>query len=142
MKTFEIASGDLVIGRGGYALVSGTDKLRQDLSVMVREPYGVDRFHRLWGSLLDSMIGGVIDKYASSTVSSEVYRLLNNYAAIQKDQMTASSVNGRKPQFSNAEVIAEIRSVDVRQALDRLYVRATVLTLSGEQVDIFTKAVA
>lgn len=135
MKTFAIRNGDLVVGKSGYVTVGGTAKLRQDLSHLVREPYGVDRFHVLWGSLLPTYVGSVIDQFSSSSVSSEVYRLLNNYAAVQRDQLTAEAVNGRRPQFSSGEVIADIVSVDVRQTMDRLYVRASVRTLSGEQVE-------
>jgi len=140
VKTLQIKNGDLVIGSGGYATVTGSAKLRQDLSVAVREPYGCDRFHPRWGSMLSGFVGGVLDKYAASAVSGEVNRIIGNYVAVQHDQMTVAASQGMKVRYSTGEVVSAVTKIDTRQSFDRLYVRASLTTMSGEQIDIMTTA--
>lgn len=138
MKALQIKNGDLVIGSGGYATVTGSDKLRQDLSVAVREPYGCDRFHPRWGSMLSSYVGGVLDKYSTSAVSGEINRILGNYVAVQQDQMLSASSQGMKVRYSTGEVVSAVSKIDTRQSYDRLYVKVSLTTLSGEKVDVVT----
>jgi phage baseplate assembly protein W len=140
VKTLELRDGDLVIGPSGHALVTGRAKLRQDLSLAVREPYGCDRFHPRWGSMLDSYVGGVIDEFSAAEVKSEVMRVVGNYMALQQDQVSAVNAAGRKPTFGFGEVVAGIDGVEVRQTFDRLYVRVRVRTLSGDTVAVATSA--
>lgn len=136
MKALEIKNGDLVIGRGGYATVSGVAKLRQDLSVAVREPYGTDRFHPRWGSLLAEYVGGVLNEYSKMQVIGEVQRICANYIAVQQDQMAAANAEGRRPTFTSGEVVESVQSIEVRQTFDRLHVRVILRTLSGETVPL------
>lgn len=139
MKALEIKNGDLVIGPGGYTTVSGAEKVRQDLSVAVREPYGSDRFHPRWGSILPEMIGGVIDEFSRPRVIGEVQRVVSNYIARQSDELMASATKaGRRPSFSSGEVVAAVESIDARQTYDRLHVRVIVRTLSGESVTLYS----
>ena len=106
-------SGDLsVLGRS-TRLVSGTGKLIQDLNCWLREAYGVDRFHRSYGSVLPSFIGQVITDDALFEVEVEVRRVLQNYQAVQIRRLRETpSV------FSRAELLDEIIDVKVTPSYD------------------------
>lgn len=136
MKTLEIKNGDLVIGPGGYSTVSGPAKVKQDLGLAVREPYGVDRFHPRWGSTLPDMIGGTIDDFARMRVVAEVQRIVANYMAVQQDLMARSTAAGRRPTFSSGEAVSAVEAIQVRQTMDRLHVRIVLRTLSGQSVSL------
>lgn len=138
MKTFEIRNGDLVIGPGGFGTITGPTKLRQDLAVAVREPYASDRFHPRWGSMLDTFVGQVSNPYSQSAVASEVHRLLGNYIAVQQDQITSDATRGVKPRYGTGEVISSVDSVQTIQTMDRLSVKVSLRTLSGEQVTLIS----
>lgn len=120
-------SGDLsVLGRS-TRLVSGTDKLIQDLNCWLREAYGVDRFHRSYGSVLPSFIGRVITDDALFEVEVEVRRVLQNYQAVQIRHLRETpSV------FSRAELLDEIIDVKVTPSYDRVNVHIKIRTASGE----------
>jgi len=138
MKTLQIKNGDLVVGRGGHASISGVAKLRQDLAGAVMEPFGTDRFHPRWGSLLERYVGGILDETNKQRVAAEAQRVVSNYIGVQQEQMLAAQTSGRKVTFSSAEVVEAVQSVEVRQTYDRLYVRVIVRTLSGETVPLVT----
>jgi phage baseplate assembly protein W len=89
MKTFQIQGGDLVIGPGGYATVSGPKKVLQDLSILVREPYGIDRFHPQWGGILEEFVGQEVNPVSRALVRGEIERLLQNYMVMQSRQIAA-----------------------------------------------------
>jgi len=138
MKTFEITNGDLSIGQGGYAMSTGSAKLRQDLSIAVREPYGSDRFHPRWGSLLSTFVGQPIDPFIRMKVVSEVQRVIGNYVSVQKAQISTTSATGRRPTFGTGEAIGSVQDIQVRQTFDRLNVKVLIRTLSGESVSLIS----
>ena len=136
MKTLEIRNGDLAIGRGGHATVEGGARLRQDLAVAMREPYGSDRFHPRWGFLLNEYVGGVLDEVTKQQVIGECRRVVANYIGIQQQQMAMARASGSRPRFSSGEVIDAVQGIEVRQTYDRLYVRVVVHSVSGESVSL------
>ena len=73
MKSFALQNGDLVLGQGGLLTVTGPSKVRQDLSIAMREPVGCDRFHPNWGSVLPNYIGEPITTQIESLAGSQLH---------------------------------------------------------------------
>lgn len=138
MKQLAIQNGDLVLGAGGYAMVQGASKLRQDLSQALREPYGVDRFHPRWGSSLPSFVGITLREGTPTLVRSEVFRVVKNYINSRISQLQQDQVAGVKPRYVSNELVKNVDDVTVRQSQDRLNVRVTLTTLSADRVSLVT----
>lgn len=81
--SFRIADGDLIQAGSQLDLVFGIDKLKQDIDLWIRERYGGDRFHVNMGSILQDFIGRVVRDGTRAEIQSEIYRVLQNYQAVQ-----------------------------------------------------------
>lgn len=136
MKTFLIDGGDLVLGQQGYATVEGPPKLRQDLGVAVREPYGCDRFHPRWGSLLYEYVGMQADQEAAAYVRGEITRLIQNYIHVQGAILAKDRAANRRPRYGRGEMISDIKGIDIQQSFAQFKVRVTLLTLSDVEVTL------
>lgn len=138
MQTFAIVNGDIRIGSGSYATVTGEAKLRQDLSYALREPLGIDRFHRRWGSALNDMVGDAVSERTKAAVTAEARRVVETYARIQADRISTDATNRRRSRYGMGEVIRSIDSVSVRQEYDRLHLRIALTTMSQREVVLLT----
>lgn len=136
MRTFQLVNGDFVLGPGGYATISGGHKVVQDLGAVLREPIGTDRFHPKWGSVLDDFIGTPIGFETQTRVRSEVHRVIQNYMVVQADRMERDANRGDRQQVRPEEVVVGINAVDIQQRTDRLNVRISLETASGDTHDI------
>jgi hypothetical protein len=136
MKTFRLDNGDLSLGQDGYALVEGSDKLRLDLSVAMREPFGCDRFHPRWGSLLYDYTGKVVDDETGAYIKGEITRLVQNYVYVQGELLSKDVAAGRRPRFSRGEVVSDMSGIDLQGLFDSYKVRVRLRTLSGEEVTL------
>jgi hypothetical protein len=136
MFTLQVQNGDLQIGANGFASLNGTQKVYQDLSISTLEPYGCDRFHPRWGSMLYTYIGDAITPVQASMVESEISRLVNNYILVQQDNITSESSLGLQSQYASNEVVASVESVDVIQNQDWFTVNVAILTVAGDQVTL------
>ena len=83
-RSLRITDGDLTVTPSGVSLVSKTEKLRQDLSLWLREVFGIDRFHPYYGSTLDSYVGQAMRPQEIAFLKSEVVRVLQNYQKVQQ----------------------------------------------------------
>ncbi len=121
-----IEDGDLQLKGSSVAIVHGVDKLYQDLSIWLREPFRVDRFHITFGSVLDSYIGSVIDRSTTYEVRAEVMRVLQNYQAKQLE------VYKKQPdRLSLDEILMDIDNIDVRLSYDSVIVNILFRTAKG-----------
>ncbi len=136
MKAFAIESGDLVVGPEGFATVSGSTKVQQDLGIAMREPLGCDRFHPRWGTTLTSMVGGVITNQTEMLVRSEVQRLIKNYVAVQGQVVEQDVALAQRSRIATSEVITAVEGIDIRQDFDRVHVRVRLRVFSGETVTL------
>lgn len=136
MKSLLVKDGDLALGPGGFTTVEGPSKVHQDLSHSMREPYGSDRFHPRWGTVLGDFVGEMADESTGLLIRSEITRLIQNYMVVQQEQMGRSANSGRRPRFLTNELVADIQSIDIRQMFDRFYVRVRLQTLSDEEVTL------
>jgi hypothetical protein len=134
MRTLAIRNGDLAIEGGNYAMVDGRSKLFQDLAFAIGEPFGNDRFHPRAGSLLDRYIGGTFDDETSLLIRSEVIRVITQYADAQREVMRRTAADGLRQLFTSAEIVRSIESVSIEQQMDRIKVKVSIRTGSGETV--------
>lgn len=134
MKTFRISNGDLVLTGGSFEEVTGEAKVRQDLGVAVREPFGADRFHPQWGSLLDRFVGAPFTLEVKSLVKAEVMRIISSYSADQQAMMRNDTLANRKSRFSSGEIVQQVTGIEVAQNQDTLHVRVRLQTLTSAEV--------
>lgn len=122
--SLKVVNGDLSITAGRFDLVSGVEKLKQDLTLWLTERYQDDRFHPTYGSILDGYIGGVIQ--ADDTivrVQSETLRVLSNYQQIQLARFKESPTK-----FEPSELLQSVNGVDVSLSYDKVIVLVRITT--------------
>lgn len=136
MKSPQLVAGDFVVGSGGFVMVSGTQKVYQDLSVLVRETLGEDRFHPRWGTILGDFIGTPIGQSSEADVRNEINRVIQNYMIMQSAQVRGDVAMSRRPRFRPDEIVSAIDGIDIQQVQDRLNVRVRVSTASGSSIDL------
>lgn len=136
MRTLELRNGDLVLGPGGYSMVQGAAKVRQDLAAIVREAIGTDRFHPRFGTVLYDYLGGYQDTEVLMLIRAEVHRCIQNYMMVQSEQVTSDMAAGRRPRYTPDELVAGVDSVQVQSRYDRFNIKVTVSTASGDDVTL------
>lgn len=147
-----IVNGDISLGGpGGYATVSGQDKLIQDLRNWLLEPRGTDPIHPDYGAMLDGgtlpdgtqvdpVIGDLITAESLLDIESEVRRVLAAYQQQQLDRITreAALYNGKNT-FSAGEILSAVIAVNLQQVGDTVFVQCVIQTADGDQL-AFTQA--
>lgn len=137
MKQLRLVNGDLDVQPGGFALVSGQQKVLQDLGILVRDALGSDRFHPRWGTILHEYVSsGVHPEEVALLVRSEITRVIQNYIVMQSDQISSDADNGRRSRFSPDEIVVDVSNIEIQQSYDRLNVRVTVITGRGAAVSV------
>lgn len=122
--SLKVVNGDLSITAGKFDLVSGTDKLKQDLTLWLTERYRDDRFHPTYGSILDGYIGGVINAAETTVrVQSEVLRVLANYQQVQMSRFRESP-----SKFQPSELLQTVNGVNVTLSYDKVVVLIRITT--------------
>lgn len=151
--SFQIKNGDLnFAGPGGFATVTGQQKLIQDLKNWLLEPRGTDAFHPDYGSILDGgtandgsviegSIGSVVTPEALLVIESEVRRVLNGYQQQQISRLQREApLYGGLNTFSAGEVLSSVDDVQVIQIGDTVLVTVIVTVGDGNSIS-FTQAV-
>lgn len=136
MKSWRISNGDLVLGPHGFAEVTGPDRVLQDLRLAVLEPFGSDRFHTKWGSLLQQMIGHPITPMTGQVIQSEMVRLVQNYITIQKDIQATAIKNGNRLLFGTNDLVASIENINIVQRQTQMIISVTLRMVSNQTVSI------
>lgn len=145
--SFHTKNGDLnFAGPGGFATVTGQQKLIQDLKNWLLEPRGTDALHPDYGAVLDggllpdgseaeSLIGSQLTSEALVLVESEIRRVLAAYQQQQLDRLTReSALYGGKNTFSAGEILVAVQAVNVQQVADTVFVTVTIQTGDGDQI--------
>lgn len=120
-------SADLQVKGSALGIVYGVDKLKQDVSLWLRERYRSDRFHSNYGSVLDNYIGTVIDFRIQSAVRAEVLRVLQNYQSLQYRMLRE-----QPERLSADEIMVDITSIDVQIVFDAVNVTIRFVTGSKQ----------
>lgn len=136
MKQLKLRNGDLVLGTGGFVTLTGTERIIQDLGALVREVMGTDRFHPAWGTILQDYLGGYQDEEAAMLVRGEIARVVQNYIVMQSTQIIKDRDLGLRSRYAPEEIISSVRSIETQAVGDRLNVKVSVGTMSGQTVDI------
>ena len=137
-------NGDLSLsGPGGFAAVTGQNKLVQDLKHWLLEPRGSDPFHPEWGSTLDggqlsdgtiiaSTIGGLFTGEDLLAIEAEIRRILNAYQLLQAQRIGRETIQfSGKNTFSSGEVLRTVNDVDIKQLGDVAVANVQLTTAAG-----------
>ena len=119
--SLRVSNGDLVLQGNQLDIVSGMDKLSQDMQLWVAERYGIDRFHPAMGSLLQNFIGSAITAGTQVGVQQEVLRVLDNYAKVQLKAFKENPQN-----FSYSELLISVDAVNVSISYDTVGVSVQI----------------
>jgi phage baseplate assembly protein W len=142
MKTLQLSGGDLVVtGRAGHQTITGLAKIRQDLALALAEPYGDDRFHPQWGSVLPNYVGTPISADTEMLVRSEVARVIQAYIGVQQNEVVNDALVGNRTRYSTADVVAEVTDIATAISWDTLRVKVTLRTVSNQSISI-TRSIA
>lgn len=135
--SLKIVDGDIATLGSAANIVYGTDKLKQDISLWLRERWQSDRFHLAYGSILDSFIGDVIDEGTAYMVEAEVSRVLQNYQALQFRLMKE-----HPERLSADEIMVSILSINAQVNYDTVNVtiRFTTGSLDVAQMTVGVQA--
>jgi len=115
--SLKVADGDLVAQGNQLALVFGVDKLNQDISLWLLERYGGDRFHVSMGSILEDFVGAISTPSTRSEVQAEVFRVLQNYQAVQLRRLKEA------PQLlSSSELLVSVDDIATTVSYDTVSV--------------------
>mgnify|MGYP000477547127 CR=1 FL=1 len=135
--SLKVVDGDIATLGSAMGIVYGVEKLKQDVSLWLRERYQSDRFHLSYGSILDNFIGGVIDDSTVHMVQTEVVRVLQNYQSLQYRLLKE-----HPDRLSADEILVSIDDVRVRIDYDTVNVAVRFSTGSNrsDQVQVAMQA--
>jgi phage baseplate assembly protein W len=137
MQTLALVHGDLVIdGTGNYALYSGVNRIRQDLTLALTEEYGSDHFHPLWGSIVTSYLGNPITANLQQLVKAEVNRVVQNYLTLQQSSVLRNTTYDIQGVYDTSDVVQSVDNISVSTAFDSIYVSASLTTVDRQTVTI------
>lgn len=136
--SLRIAHGDLAISGTNLDTVTAEQKLIQDMRCWILERIGTDTMHPTYGAALDggrrngrevpSLIGRIDSNMVALEAESEIRRIVLAY---QQQQLTRAqrdrAVYGRAT-LTRGEVVTGIKSIQISQVTDGLFIRLTVQT--------------
>lgn len=131
-----ISDGDLVLSGSALLTISGPSRIKQDLTIALRDQYGADPNHPYWGSILDRYIGLPLNDSQQAQVVAEVQRVLNNYVAVQADMVNSAVVNSVKGTLDTSDVIRSVVAIDTTVTMDQILIQVTLQTMSGDSVTV------
>lgn len=151
--SLHVRGGDLSpAGRNGAAIVSGQQKLVQDLRHALLEPRGTDPANPSYGSTLDgginpdgtvvgTNIGEAITRERMADIETEVRRILTVHQTEQVERIKRETqrYNG-KHTLTPGEMLYAIEAIDTMAIQDTVLVRARMRTRAGRTVDVIRPA--
>jgi phage baseplate assembly protein W len=138
MDTWTINSGDLQLSGGTFATLSGPAKIQQDLGIASLTPYGSNRFHPRYGSVLGNYIGAPIGTTTQQFLRSEISRLITNYQTVQLNKMNKAIIAGYSSSYAPNDIVQSVTSIDVVQNYDSFSISITLQTMGGTSVTLST----
>ena len=136
MYTLGLVNGDLMVTAGDYLLLTGADKIRQDLSLALNEEFGGDRFHPRWGSIVKRYIGQLLTPQLALLVRAEVIRVVKNYIMVQRAEVLRDTQVDVQSRFDTSDVVRELVSVNTEMKWDRCNIYIHLRTLNRATVKI------
>lgn len=126
-----IADGDLVQKGSQMGLVFGKDKLTQDIFLWIMERYGGDRFHVNMGSILQEFIGGIATDSTRAEVHAEIFRIMQNYQALQLRRFKENPVL-----LSASELLVSVDAIQTSMNFDTINVAIKLRNGSDQSTTI------
>lgn len=136
MRTLAIVDGDLVMAADSYLLVSGPNKIKQDLYFALHEAYGGDPYHPLWGTVLGQYVGAPLTAATEQSVIDEVNRVVTNYLSVQADRIDAHTVADTRSTLTTSDVVSVVDDMSVQQVGPSLLITVALSTLAGQKVNV------
>lgn len=136
MKQLALRDGDLVVGPRGHETVTGSVRIKQDLSLALREEYGLDRFHPRWGSLLDRYLGRPLDDETRLLVQAEVNRVLQNYVIVQNQGVLQDLTYDVRGRYSTADIVRSVLAIETQVDLDGVLFQVVLQTLARQEITL------
>jgi len=133
---------DLVLGQGGFQRVSGGPRIAQDLAVATLEPFGCDRFHPGWGSVLSSYLGSPATPSTAQVVLAEVDRLVSNAIAVQNVTVAAATAAGRSNPYHSDDLITGVSGDTITQSGTSVGGTVSISTAASTSVAVKVQAAA
>jgi hypothetical protein len=154
MKNFRITDGDLDLGQSKRAdLVTGRDKLIQDLVLWLLEPLGTGYSTPGFGSLLNSIvtvgtrsrregrfIGQEFTEDLAVEVEAEIDRVLSLYQQNQVQNIRAARIAGRLYLYSKTEILDSINGITSSRDGDRAIINVDISTGANKDITLLTQA--
>lgn len=128
MYTIKFKDGDwdFTNNRSGN-VITGKEKLVQQLSLWIDESLGIDRFHPEYGCNLQNLVGSINSQETIKTVENELARVIQDYMDYQ-----AIEFDKHPQDWSKEEVVAALLSIQSEIIDDSLYCDIFVRTLANE----------
>ena len=138
MYDLKITNGDLAVrGDGNITKIYGAERIVQDLSCWILEPFNTDPMYSRFGSTVWDMIGTTVTSDNLGQLKAEITRVINNYYEYQQRQISQAVGNGTfNYAFPNDEVIGSIDSIDVSAIADSVSVVVKLTMASGNQIAV------
>lgn len=138
MYDLKITDGDLAVrGDGNITKIYGAERIVQDLSCWILEPFNTDPMYSRFGSTVWDMIGTTVTNDNLGQLRAEITRVVNNYYEYQQRQISQAVGNGTfNYAFPNDEVIGSIDSIDVSAMADSVSVVVKLTMASGNQIAV------
>ena len=136
MKSLALVAGDLSVGAGGYQLVTGSDRIRQDMALALGEAAGNDRFHPDWGSVLMNFIGQPIDSNTQFNIRAEVGRVIQQYIDVQAQNVIQAGLNRERQVANTGDIVVGVSNINAKVYYDTVRVSANLQTLSGKTIAV------
>lgn len=150
--SLQLKDGDLnPSGALGYRVVTGPQKLIQDLRGWILEPRGSDPLHPEYGSTLDggiypdgtaasTMIGETVTKELAMNIEQELRRVLLAYQTLQLRRVEREQYElGGKNTLAPGEALLRIKGIEMKQVAT-MVVAAVQIQSNGGQVFSFAQA--
>lgn len=136
MQQLGLINGDIAIDSGDPMMISGADRIRQDLALALSEEFGDDRFHPTWGSIIKRYLGQLINPQLQQLVRAEVLRVVKNYIAVQSAGVLADTQVDIVGRFDTSDVVRQIMSVQTQATFDTINVVVALQTLDRNTFQI------
>jgi hypothetical protein len=140
--SLQIRNGDLVVDQRKVGVVTGWQKLLQDLRCHLLERLGNDSMHPEFGSVLDGgvgpggveiegIIGEIDEEVARSFIATEVGRIITEHQQKQLDRARSDQMGYGKHTLLDGELL-ESAEVNVGFQGDVMVVQIIISTSAGD----------
>ena len=141
MKTLQVGNGDLQKDSGGrLQFVQGNSKLLQDLTLWLKENYGIGFTTPNFGSTLPAMVGSAITRSSMNEIQAEVQRVITLYQTQQFLALRQAQTTSQLANWNKSEIINSINSINVSSdpytSYGNVQVAVSLTTLAGSSVDL------